>query len=182
LVSRYFREGILASRLVNAKLIESNERRTKPREVIETLEAQVDFPDIRQLVNSGHLSFGDVLTIRARSRRFREWLQTQAERDRDALLADHHEVAQASGLARAAGKTLKLFGTLVGGGVGAAAGAAVAGPPGAAVGVAAGGAVAKVVEEGFKFVFDVAGKLDEEWRPVVFGDWMRRYVDSARQY
>ena len=154
-------------------------RRTTPHQVVETLEAQTDFPDVRQLVNSGQLSFGDVLKIRNHARRFREWLQTQAERDRDALLAYHHEVAHASGFARTAGKTLRLFGTLAAAGVGAAAGAAAAGPPGAAVGVAAGGVAAKAVEEGVKFVFDVAGKLDEDWKPVVFGDWMRTYVANA---
>lgn len=41
------------------------------------------------------------------------------------------------------------------------------------------GVAGKVVEEGVKFVFDVAGKLDEDWKPVVFGDWMRNYVDKA---
>ena len=167
------------SRLVNAKLVESSERRTKPHQVIETLEARIDFPDVRQLVNSGQLSFGDVLKLRNHARRFREWLQTQAERDRDALLAYHHEVAQASGFVRTAGKTLRLFGTLAAAGVGAAAGAAVAGPPGAALGVAAGGVAARAVEDGVKFVFDVAGKLDEDWKPVVFGDWMRTYVANA---
>jgi hypothetical protein len=166
------------SRLVNTKLVESNERRTKSHQVIETLEAKIDFPDIRQLVNSSQLSFADVLKIRGKAQRFRKWLQTQAERDRDALLAYHHEVAQASGFARTAGKTLKLFGTLAGAGLGAMAGAAVAGPPGAMGGaVAVGGVAAKVAEEGVRFVFDVAGKLDEEWKPVVFGDWVTQYVN-----
>jgi len=58
------------SRLVSSKLIESNERRTKPHQIIETLEAQIDFLDIRQLANNGQLSFGDVLKIRNRARPF----------------------------------------------------------------------------------------------------------------
>lgn len=163
------------SRLANAKLVESNARRAKLHQVIDTLEAQVEFPDIRRLVNSGQLSFDEVLEIRDRARRFREWLQTQADRDRDALIAYHHEVTKASGLTRVAGKTLRLFGTLAG----AAAGAAIAGPIGAAAGTGLGGAAAAAAQEGLKFVFDLAGKLDEDWRPVVFGDWVRTYAQRT---
>jgi hypothetical protein len=163
------------SRLVNAKLVESSRAQTNARHLIETLEAKIDFPDIRNLINDELLEFGDVLKIRRRSGRFREWLQAQAGRDREALIAYHHEVARATGFNRAAGKTIKIFGALAGAGVGAA----VAGSTGAAYGAIVGNIAGKVLEDGVKFIFDVAGRLDGDWKPVVFGDWMRDYVSKA---
>jgi hypothetical protein len=46
-----------------------------------------------------------------------------------------------------------------------------------AVGGAAAGAA---TEKGSEFVFDVAGKLDEDWKPVVFGDWARDYIERVQ--
>jgi hypothetical protein len=130
----------------------------------------------------GHhpLSLGDVLKLRKNARPFREWLQTQADRDRNALLAYHHEVAKRSGFRHGAIKTLKLFGAIGG----AVAGGYVKGPVGAAIGGTTGGqvvdAAVRAVDLGVRYVFDLAGKLDEDWKPVVFGDWARDYVQRVQ--
>lgn len=160
------------SRLVSTKLVEADERRARPREILDQLKVTVEFPDVRTMVNSGTLSFGDVLKLRRRAKRFRDWLQTQSERDRDALVAYHNELAKETGFTRSTGMTLKLFG-VVGG---AMIGTAVEGHVGAVVGAAIGAAA----EEAAKYVFDVAGKLDQNWRPVVFGDWARDYIQRIQ--
>jgi hypothetical protein len=172
------------SRLVNRKLLEGGERRARTSQTIEMLEARIDFPDVRHLVNTGQMSFGDVLRVRRHAQRFRNWLQSEAERDRDALVAYHHEVAQASGFHRVAGKTLRMFGLLAGAGVGAKLAESVGGisMPERASTIALLAAVSgKAGEEALKFVFDLAGKLDEDWKPVVFGDWLRAQTDVSAE-
>jgi hypothetical protein len=168
------------SAVASLKLAETNGRRTRTGETVEILQREVDFPDIRTLVNSGALSFADVLILRRKARRFRQWLQTQADRDTNALVAYHHEVAAESGLTKFTRKTLRAFGMLTGAAAGAYAAGAFVGPaavtPSAAAGAAFGG---KAVEESVKFLFDVAGRLDEDWKPVVFGNWARQYVQKA---
>jgi hypothetical protein len=126
------------------------------------------------------LTFADVLTLRRKSRRFRQWLQTQADRDTNALVAYHHEIAVESGLTKFTRKTLRAFGMLTGAAAGAYAASALIGPnavpPLAAAGAGMGG---KAIEESVTFVFDVAGRLDEDWKPVVFGNWAREFVRKA---
>jgi hypothetical protein len=153
------------SALVGDKLCESGERLDRPQEIVEQLEAEVEFPDIRQLVNSGRIGLGEVLEFRRRSRRFRRWLQDESERDRNAIIAYHHEVAQESGWVKVGRKALALFGILGGAAVAAAVGGGIAGVPGAIAGAG--------IEAGLVYVFDLASRLDEDWQPVVFGNWAR---------
>lgn len=132
----------------------------KTRDVIETLEFQVEFPDIRVLVGERRLGLGEVLAIRRKASKFRDWLQQESERDRDAIIAYHHEVARETGFLKAARRSLTIFG-VVGGAV---AGAVWTGPAGAAVGAGVG------------YLLDLAAKLGADWRPVVFGNWMKERV------
>jgi uncharacterized membrane protein len=85
-----------------------------------------------------------------------------------------------SGLVRATRKSVKMFGALAGSAVGAAVGAYVAGPSATTAGAGLGAATGVVFEKGLEFVFDVAGKLDEDWKPVVFGEWARDYVQQVQ--
>ena len=147
--------------LVGDKLYESAGL-AKTRDLIETLERTVEFPDIRVLVGTGTLGLKDVLAIRRKARKFRDWLQQEAERDRDAIIAYHQEVAKETGFGSAARRGLSLFG-VVGGAV---AGAVWTGPIGAAVGAGAG------------YLLDLAAKLGADWRPVVFGNWVKARVEK----
>lgn len=49
-------------------------------------------------------------------------------------------------------------------------GASLAGPSGAAFGGALGGLVS--------YASDIGGKIGTDWRPVVFGDWMRDRISQ----
>jgi hypothetical protein len=141
--------------------------------VISQLEAQVEFPDIRELVNTGHLSFKDIVQIRRKSAKFRTWLQSEAERDGDALVAYHHEVAKESGFVVAARRALKLFGALGGAAIGAAVETKFGGTQGAMVGALAG--------TGLGELSAVSASLAADWKPVVFGKWLEeRVVSNAR--
>lgn len=164
------------SRLVSAKLSEANDRRARHHDTMENLKLTVDFPDIRTLVNSGVLTFQDVLLIRAKAKRFRAWLQTQAERDRDALTAYHHEVIKETGLMHSAKRSLSLFGAVGGAAIGAVVASAATGSQDATT---SGAVIGAGVVEGVKYVVDVAAKLDGNWSPVMFGDWARNYVENV---
>ncbi len=159
--------------LIGDKLFESAETavraKIRNRNVIEELEARVEFPDLRRYVNLDKIRFPQVLQIRDKSKKFRDWLQSEADRDRDAIIAYHTEVARASGFTNIARKGLKLFGVLAG----AATGAAVIGEPaiGAAIGAAGGAAIQAGAEEAVKYLFDLGADLGANWRPVVFGQW-----------
>jgi hypothetical protein len=152
------------STLAGDKLYECGERLTEPGKIIESLSAEVEFPNIRQLVNSGQIDLGEVLEFRKKGARFRKWLQDESERDRNAIIAYHNEVAQDSGWDIRSRRSLRLFGRLGAAAGGVAIGGAIAGSPGAIIGA--------VVGEGIKYVIDVACKLGEDWRPVVFGNWV----------
>jgi hypothetical protein len=159
------------------KLAEGNERRMQHHYLVQTLEREVEFPDIRRLVNEGALSFREVLVIRRHARSFRAWLQTRAERDSNALWAYHNEVAVAAGLTRAGRKVLRMFGALVG--PASALGAQSVGLSlleAGVIGTVTAGLAPPLVEKGVDYVFDLASKLDQEWKPVVFGDWAKQYV------
>lgn len=150
--------------LVGDKLYESTEKVSKSGDIIEELKEKVEFPDIRQLVNSGQLSLNDIIKIRKKSKKFRLWLQQENDRDRDAIIAYHNEVAHESGIIKAGRKALSIFGVIGGGATGSAIGATVAGPIGGAIGAAAGSSVG--------YLADVTSKIGTDWKPIVFGDWL----------
>lgn len=154
--------------LVGDKLYESSKAANKTKETIESLKEKVEFPDIRFLVNGGKLGVKDILFLRKKAKRFRTWLQTGAERDRDAIIAYHHEVAKETNLTKYGRKALSLFGFIGGGALGGGLGASLAGPSGAALGGAAGGA--------FSYLLDVGSKLGQEWKPVIFGEWLKERI------
>lgn len=158
------------STLVGDKLYESGERLNRSKKIIEQLETEVEFPDIRRLVNNGQIGLKEVLELRQKGNRFRKWLQEEGEHDRNAIIAYHHEIAQESGWTKGGRKALGLFGILGGAAAAAAIGGAVAGIPGAILGA--------TIEGGLVYVFDLASKLNEEWRPVVFGSWARERIQK----
>ena len=153
------------SALIGDKLYESGQRLSRPEHIIDQLVAEVEFPDIRRLVNEEHIGLHEVLLFRRKGHRFRNWLQNESERDRNAIIAYHTETAKESGWSGAGRRALALFGVLGSAAVAGAVGGAVAGVPGAVAGAG--------VEAGLVYVFDVASKLNTEWRPLVFGNWAR---------
>ena len=152
------------SNLAGNKLYEVGFKVVKSKEIIQSLRAQVEFPDIRSLINAGKLRFDDILLIRKKAKRFRAWLQQEGERDRDAIIAYHNEVAKEVGLARFGRKTLSLFG-LISLAAGTFVGEGIGGPLGSTIGAGIG--------VGTKYLFDLASKIGAGWRPVVFGDWLK---------
>jgi hypothetical protein len=159
------------SAMVGDKLFEAAETalrsRIRTRNVIEELEIQVEFPDLRRQVNLDNIDFPQVLEIRNKAKKFRQWLQSEADRDRNALLAYHREVAKESGFTKVARKTIKLFGVLGGPVVGASVGAALGG----AAGVAGGAVLGTAASKGVSYLADRAANIGAGWKPVVFGDW-----------
>lgn len=152
--------------IVGDKLYEAEQVTAKTRDVIDQLEAEVEFPDVRRLVNEGHLDFKEVMEIRKKAKPFRQWLKTEGERDRNAIIAYHEEVARETGITKAGRKMLNLFGVLGGGAVGGAIGAMTKDPiTGATIGGAAGSALT--------YVFDLGSKIGTDWKPVVFGNWFK---------
>lgn len=155
--------------LVGDKLYKAVKSVQRPQGLIEQLQATVEFPDVRSLVNAGQFSFSDVLRIRTKAGRFRKWLQDESERDRDAIIAYHHEVARETGLVRFGRRTLSILGVLGGGAAGGELGALAAGPAmGAAAGVAA---------SALGYLLDIGSRIGSEWKPVVFGNWYRDRIE-----
>lgn len=156
--------------LVGDKLYESIHTSIKTGDVVEVLKKKVNFPDLRYLVNENKISLNEVVKIRNKARRFRKWLQTESDRDRDAIIAYHHEVAKESGFIKHSRKAINLFGVLGGGAAGSLIGSSISGPPGAIIGGVAG--------SGIGFLTDIASKLGADWKPVVFGNWARDRIEK----
>jgi len=159
------------SKLVGDKLYESTQRISKSGKIIEDLKVEVEFPDIRNLVNSGKMNLDDLLKIRKKAKKFRTWLQQESDRDRNAIIAYHNEVARESGIKTGARKAMNIFGILGGGAVGSVTGSLIAGPVGGGLGGVAGGAVA--------YLADITSKIGANWRPVVFGEWLRKRIEDV---
>jgi hypothetical protein len=163
----------VGNKLFEASTIEETSA-IQVRRLVETLEARVEFPDLRSYVNNDRIDFDHILRIRRKAKKFRTWLQTEAERDRDAIVAYHNEVAKASGFAGIARRSLKLFsfvsGSILGGTIGREVGTTAAG-------AIAGHLTQKGIEKGVEYLFDLAGNLGAEWTPVVFGKWYRNKIE-----
>jgi hypothetical protein len=155
--------GSPMSLLVGDKLYESGQRLARPQEFVEQLEAEVEFPNVRELVNSQQIGLAEVLELRRKGGRFRRWLQDESERDRNAIIAYHNEAAKESGWIKAGRRGLKLFGVLGGAAANVVVKQYVPGAEGVLAAAAAGA--------GIKYVTDLASKINENWRPVVFGNW-----------
>jgi len=162
--------GSPMANLVGDKLYESHLRNTKLKETIGELNQEVEFPNIRKLVNEGKLDLREVLRIRKEAKRFRNWLQTESERDRNAIIAYHNEVAKELGIVKFGRKSLRLFGIL---GIPMAEAYVAQNYPGVEPVIVAAGASA-----GLAFVLDVASKIGEDWKPVVFGNWVRDRIEN----
>lgn len=156
--------------LVGDKLYESSFRPTKTNLVIETLQQKVDFPNVRDLVNEAKLNLDDVLLIRSKAGKFRNWLQSEGERDRDALIAYHNEVAKDSGFTKAGNTILKVFGIL--------SGAAIGGIVENKLPSVSGSAIGALAAAGTEYLFDLRKKLNQEWKPILFGNWMKDRIES----
>jgi hypothetical protein len=151
------------SLLVGDKLFESTHS-NKTKSIIEELNKEVEFPNIRKLVNSGQLNLSHILNIRKNSQKFRNWLQNESDRDRNTLFAYHTEIAKTSGIASFGKSTLNLFGIIGGGALSGWIGAMYAGPVGGVVGSVAGSTLG--------FLTNVASKIGDGWKPIVFGNWL----------
>jgi hypothetical protein len=157
--------------LVGDKLYESHSHSTKLKETICELNEEVEFPNIRKLVNEGMLDLKDILRIRKEAKRFRNWLQTESERDRNAIIAYHNEVAKELGIAKFGRKSLRFFGLL---GIPMAEAYVTQNYPGVEPAIFAAGASA-----GLAFVLDVASKIGEDWKPIVFGNWVKDRIEKV---
>jgi hypothetical protein len=157
--------------LVGDKLYESTQKVAKAGIVIEELKEEVEFPDVRTLVNDGKLDFQEILRIREKASKFRDWIQQESERDRNAIVAYHNETAREMGLVTTGRKALNIFGVIGGGAAGSVVGSALAGPGGAALGGAAGSAIG--------YLADITSKIGADWKPVVFGNWLRHRIEKV---
>jgi transcriptional regulator with XRE-family HTH domain len=151
---------------------EKQQKQIKISEIVENLETEVEFPDLRRYVNEGKIEFDKVLEIRKKAKQFREWLQIETDRDRNAIIAYHNEVAKETGFTKIGKTTLKMFGVL------------------ASVGLSIGAeayfkdqdtftkeSVKKVGSKIVESATDkISKKLFQEWKPVCFGDWYREEI------
>jgi hypothetical protein len=156
--------GSPMSSLVGDKLFEAQSKGVKISNIIESLNREVEFPDIRNLVNNGKMTFSEVMEVRKKARKFRNWLQDESERDRNAIIAYHSEVAREAGLIVASRRALNLFGYIGGITTKAVISSMIDGIPGQTIGTLAG--------DGVKYLVNLTSKIGSDWKPVVFGKWL----------
>jgi hypothetical protein len=151
--------------LVSDKLYESAQT-IQLQNNLDQLKSSVEFPDVRKLVNQGRLSLDDIMMLRAKAKRFRSWLQSESDRDRDAIIAYHNEVAKDTGIGALGSSTLNLV-TMLGAGA-----AAVYSGTTPETQFAIGAGVAGVSN----YLTNLAARLNSGWKPVVFGEWMSKQI------
>ena len=157
------------SSLVCDKLFESiRAPGTSATEIVHQLEAKVDFPRIGPLVESGRIGFGDVLSIRKEAQRFREWLQSEADKDRDAVVAYHEEIGKSTGLNKFGKSALTVS-------IAAAIASIPDAPP------ILGASLGAIGSEGVQWLAEIARRNRDGWRPAVFGRWYADRIEALRR-
>lgn len=160
--------------LIVDKLYESHKKVLGIEKTINQLQSEVGFPSIRILTNQDRVNFGEVLEIRKKAKKFREWLQQQGERDGDAIIAYHSELGHQTKLAALGSSLLSLCLPIAG----SFAGGLVEGPVGASIGAVAGTGANAIISEGTSFIADIAGESGKGWRPAVFGRWLDKRIKA----
>ena len=97
-------------------------------------------------------------------------VHTESERDRNSIIAYHNEVAKELGIVKFGRKSLRLFGLL---GIPMTEAYVTQTYPGVEPAIVAAGA-----SVGLAFVLDVASKIGEDWKPVVFGNWVSTRIQK----
>ena len=125
----------------------------------------VNFPSIIDLANRNFIDLEKLLEIRKKAKRFRKWLQEISERDKDAIISYHTEVAKETGLTKFGKSMLNLFGDM---------GTATIGTYlGYTANDIQGVILAGLVTSNIHFV--LRNILDKkcEWKPIIFGEWLK---------
>lgn len=145
---------------------------TKAQSVVDQLESEVEFPDLQRWVNEGKIEFKEVLKMRKKAKRFRHWLQTEADKDRNAMVFYMQEAAKESGFTKTGRISVNMFGVIGGGVVGNLIGSALSADPTTSsyIGSAAGGTIT--------YLLDLASKFRSGWKPYVFGDWYKARIEK----
>lgn len=156
--------GSPMSHLVGDKLFEIGHKAGKPKDILKSLSKEVEFPDIRKLVNSNQIGIEDIMTIRKKAKRFRQWLQSESDRDRDAIIAYHNEVGKEIGFVKYSRKTLNLFGTFGAPILGLIIGGTNGDLSNAIIGSTIGSGVGRITNQ--------ISNYNKDWKPIVFGSWL----------
>lgn len=158
--------GSPISEITGDKLYEDSSRAQNVKGLIDKLSLEVEFPIIRHMVNKNQLRLGQVLQIRKKSKRFRDWVQMESEKDRNSIVAYHNELAKDQGFLEKGKRVLEIFGA-----VGSAAvGTAIIPKVGEVAGTAVGSALG--------IASQYATGLMQGWKPYVFGDWYKERIKN----
>lgn len=164
------------SRVVGDKIYESNQlnnKKLKLQNTVESLQSRVELPDLRSCVNDKSINFKEVLEIRKEAKKFREWLQSESDRDRDAIIAYHNEIAKKTGLAKLGESVLNLFGVISPIGLSMAAEALLEQHD-----TLTKEAIKRVGTKTIEgFTKKIAAKLFKEWKPICFGNWYKDEIE-----
>lgn len=157
--------------IVGDKLYEINDSDISNKDdgiknIIESLKAEVAFPDLQRLVNASEIDLKKVPEIRGKSKRFREWLQTESGRDAEAIVAYHGEVARQSGFTNIDKRSLQMFGVL--------SLLSIYSNIRFKEDVSTKKDAKKSDDEVSRPLFDYgAQRLGDDWKPVCFGNWYK---------
>ena len=164
------------SLVVGDKLYEASlEETAKTQIIIDDLQREVDFPDLRLEVNDNNIDFPEVILLRKKAGRFRKWLQQESDHDRDAFVAYHNEVAKEANYTKGLRKALRLFGIFGGGTAGKVLGTLASTDPIIST------AIGSVVGGGLTFLADLSSKLGADWKPITFGDRYKSHISKIQQ-
>lgn len=168
---------IIGNKLYEIGDLEISKRNIKAQNVIEDLKIEVEFPDLHPLVNRGEIDFVKVLEIRKKGKRFREWLQSEVERDRNAFWAYHNEIAKESGFTKNMRRSLNLFGFVTSTALGGLVGHYLSDNPissavgGITTGIVANEVIKQTTRKVSEKLFDYGAGIGKDWKPVCFGKW-----------
>lgn len=175
---------IIGDKLFNLNDLEISKEFQKNQLIIDSLEQNVRFPDLRKLVNTNKVDFAKVIEVRKKGRRFRRWLQTTDiayDKDWEVFYAYHNEVANETGFTKGLRHSLRIFGFVSSAAIGGIVGQtlsddAAGGWVGGTGGVVANELVKQASRKVSEKLFDYGATIGQDWKPICFGNWYKRKV------
>ncbi|MGC2238635.1 MAG: hypothetical protein WA584_20950 [Pyrinomonadaceae bacterium] len=175
---------IIGNKLYEINDFEISKDSVRKQNLVDKLENIVRFPDLHSLINQNQIDFNQVLKIRKKAKKMREWLQqTDVDLDSDFQIFEAYlnEAAKESGFTKNIRRSLHVFGFVASTAIGGLVGHSMSDNPlSTTVGAATGSIANEVIKQSSRKLseklFDYGADIGKDWKPVCFGNWYKKRI------
>ena len=146
------------------------------KQTVTDLREEDNFPDIRGAFNRGDLTWKDIIEIRKKAERFRQWFLVDGGNPKVAARTYGEEFKSSTGIQKYRDKAFAIA-SVIGTAMGAAAEQAITG--GVSI---AGPVLGSLVSNTVPLAKDLFNASEEEgWQPRFFGNWLKLQIEAIKR-